>query len=308
MISRRKFLRGAPAIPWGISEVLRPARGADLDWSKQTFRVATSSAMLADVNENDARAALQSWADVVSGIVGMRIDYEQYFLSSPTLLLELMRKAVVDAVACTTLDYVPFATFVDPSILLVEPNGVGYEYVLLVNGKSNIRTVAELRGRSLALHRHCSTCLAMSWVETLLGTSNLGPAERFFRAVTQNAKLSRTVLPVFFGQSDACLVTQKGFRTMCELNPQLSLTLRPVATSPSYITALFGFHRDCQPALKLKFQSALEGLAKNATGKQLLALFQTSGFTAKDASVLRSAMDLLETAGRLRRRYAGAKG
>jgi hypothetical protein len=71
---------------------------------------------------------------------------------------------------------------------------------------------------------------------------------------------------------------------------------------------LFGFHRDCQPALKLKFQSALEGLAKNATGKQLLALFQTSGFTAKDASVLRSAMDLLETAGRLRRRYAGAKG
>jgi phosphonate transport system substrate-binding protein len=278
------------------------------DRSEQTFRVATAADMLADVNENDARAALRSWADVVSGIVGMHIDYERHFASSPNQLLELMRKAAVDAVACTTLDYVPFASFVDPDILLVDPNGVGYEYVLLVNGKTNIHNVSELRGRPLAVHRHSSTCLAMNWVETLLSAANLGPSNRFFADVTQNAKLSRTVLPVFFGQSGACLVTQSGFRTMCELNPQLGVILRPLATSPSYITALFGFHRDCQPALRMQFQSALEGLASNATGRQLLALFQTQGFCARDVSVLRSALDLVEAAERARRRYAGVKG
>jgi phosphonate transport system substrate-binding protein len=278
------------------------------DRSEQTFRVATSADMLADVNENDARAALRSWADVVSGVVGMHIDYERYFLSSPPQLRDLMRKGAVDAVACTTPDYVPFASLLDPDIVLVEPNAVGYEYVLLVNGKNNIPGVAELRGRSLGLYRHASTCLAMSWVETLLSAANLGPSDRFFAGVTESAKLSRTVLPVFFGQSDACLVTRNGFRTMCELNPQLGVTLRPVATSPPYVTALFGFHRDCQPALKLKFQSALVDLAKNATGRQLLALFQTPGFCARNASVLRSAVELVEAAARARRRYAGVKG
>jgi phosphonate transport system substrate-binding protein len=264
--------------------------------------------MLADINESDARAALRSWADVVSGIVGMHIDYEQYFLASANQMLELMRKAAVDSVACTTLDYIPFAASVDPSVLMVEPNGVGQTFVLLVNAKSNIHTVAELRGRPLVYYRSPVTCLAMDWVETLLNTAHLGPSERFFGGVTPNAKLSRSVLPVFFGQSDACLVTQEGFQTMCELNPQLGVTLRTLATSPPYINSFFGFHRNCQPAIKFKFQSALENLDKSATGRQLLAMFQTKGMAARDSSVLRSAVDLAEAAERARRRYAGAKG
>ena len=308
MISRRGFLGAAAAIPWGMAWALRCGRGADIDWSKQTFRVATSLAMLADVNENDARAAMRSWADVISRLVGMHIAYERYLLSPPNRLMELMQNAAVDAVACTTPDYVSFVDYVDPGVLLVEPNGVGYKYVLLVNARSNIHTVTELRGRSLAVHRHVTTCLAMDWLETLLAAKNLGPPERFFSAVTPNAKLSRAVLPVFFGQSDACLVTEEGFRTMCELNPQLSNALRPLATSAPYITAFFGFHRDCDPALKLKFQSTLEALAKDATGRQLLALFQSNGFVARDASVMRSAVDLVEAAGRARRHYAAAKG
>jgi hypothetical protein len=99
MISRRGFLRAAPGIPWGVLGAARGARGASADSGKPTFRVATSSAMLADINESDARAALRSWADVVSGIVGMHIDYEQYFLASANQMLELMRKAAVDSVA-----------------------------------------------------------------------------------------------------------------------------------------------------------------------------------------------------------------
>jgi phosphonate transport system substrate-binding protein len=307
MISRRTFLGAAPAIASGAHSVLVAPYAGAAELGKETFRVATSSAMLGDVNENDARAALRSWADVVSGMVGMPIDYLQHSLCSPNQLLELMRKAAVDAIACTTPEYIPFAAYIDPSVVLITQNGVGYEYVLLVNAKSGFHTVADLRGHPLVLHRNTTTCLAMHWIESLLGASNLGPADRFFSGLMQSTKLSRTVLPVFFGQSDACLVTRSGFQTICELNPQLGVTLRPVATSPPYITALFGFHRDCQPAMKLKFQSALEGLTKSTTGKQLLALFQTEGFATRDVSALRSAVDVVEAAASARRRYAGAK-
>jgi phosphonate transport system substrate-binding protein len=308
MISRRGFLRAAPGIPWGMLGIARAARAAEAGSGQPVFRVATSAALLTDVNENDARAAMRSWADMVSNMVGMHIDYEQYSFATPSRLLELMRTGAVDAVGCTTPDYIPFAAFVDPKLVLVAINAAGEEYVLLVNGKSGIHTVAELRGRPLALYRHPTTCMAIDWVEILLNSLNLGPSERFFGGVTPNPKLSRTVLPVFFGQSDACLVTRNGFETMCELNPQLGTALRTVAASPRYLTSLMGFHRDCEPARKLKFQSALQNLARSATGKQLLAMFQTTGFTGMDASVLRGAVDLVEAAGRIRRRYAGVKG
>ena len=308
MISRRGFLLAASGLPWGVSGIAPSARADGAGPGQPVFRVATSAALLTDVNENDARAAMRSWADVVSGMVGMHVEYEPYSFASPNRLLELMRTAAVDAVGCTTPDYIPFAAFVDPKLVLVAINAAGQEYVLLVNGKSNIHTVAELRGRPLAFHRHPDTCLALDWVEILLNSLNLGPSERFFGGVTPNPKLSRTVLPVFFGQSDACLVTRIGFETMCELNPQLGTALHTVAASPRYLTSLMGFHRDCDPARKLKFQSALQNLARSATGKQLLAMFQATGFTGMDASVLRSAVDLVEAAGRIRRRYAGAKG
>jgi phosphonate transport system substrate-binding protein len=308
MISRRGFLRAASGIPWGMLGAAQAARGAGADSGQPTFRVATSAALLTGVNENDARAAMRSWADVLSTMVGIHVDYEQYAFASPSRLLELMRKGEVDAVGCTTPDYIPFAAFVDPNLVLVGINATGHEYLLLVNGKSGIHTVAELRGRPLAVYRHPATCLAMDWVEVLLSSLNLGPGERFFAGVTPNPKLSRTVLPVFFGQSDVCLVTRSGFETMYELNPQLGPGLRAVASSERYITSLMGFHRDCDPAKKFKFQSALENLTKSATGKQLLAMFQSSGFSARDTSVIRSAVDLVEAAGRVRRRYLGAKG
>ncbi len=308
MISRRGLLQLAPGLAGGMFGAAAMAHAASAASQGLEFRIATSSALLGDVNENDARAALRSWADVVSTMVGTRVDYEQNFLATPTQLLECMRKGTVTSVACTTPDYLPLAPYMDNKVVLVEVNGVGYEYVLLVNSASSIRRLADLRGKSLGLFKSATTCLAMNWVETLLNASNLGPSDRFLAAVTANPKLSRTVLPVFFRQSDACLVTRSGFSTMCELNPQLNKALRVLAASPPYIGSLFGFHRDVLPSAELKFKSALENLAKSPTGKQLLALFQTSGFSARDGSVLRSAVELLEESDRIKRRYGRGRG
>lgn len=307
MISRRDILKAAPALPWGMAGMLSCQRGTSAELDRTGFRVATSSELLGDVNQNDARAALQSWSDVVSRMASMPVEYEKYFSLPPAALNELMQKRLIDAVGCTTLDYIPFAAAIDPNLVLVNATGQGQVYQLLVNSKSSIRAVADLRGKSLNLFRHANTCLAMDWVDTLLGGLNLGSGERFFSAVTPVPKLSRTVLPVFFGQADACLVTESSFRTMCELNPQLGVSLRVVAASPGYMVSLFGFHRECPGAMKAKFRTALESLARSATGKQLLTLFQTEAFLARDASVLRSAVELVEAAARLRRRYAGGR-
>lgn len=302
MISRREFL---PLLAGLGYRLVQPpgARGADLP----VFRAATSAELLGDVNVNDARAAMRSWADFVSLTLGMRVDYDPFVACTPARLLDLMRRSAVHAVGCTTPEFVPLAPYVEPNTLLVDVLSGSQEYLLLVHSASDLHTVADLRGHPLSLYRNEVTCLALDWLETLLHGSNLDPGDRFFSAITPNPKLSRTVLPVFFRQADACLVNRRGFDTMCELNPQLGRSLRAVASSPSYYTAIFAFHRDCPPAINRQFRTALIDLAKTATGKQLLALFQTTGFTTRDTSALRSTLALVEAAERIRKRQGAIK-
>jgi ABC-type phosphate/phosphonate transport system substrate-binding protein len=251
---------------------------------------------------------MRSWSDFISTTLGMHVDYDQFMACTPARLLDLMRRGAVDAVGCTTPEYVPLAACVDPHTLLIDERSGMQEYVLLVHVGSSFRGVADLRGRPLALYRNGATCLALDWVETLLHASNLEPAGRFFAAITQETKLSRAVLPVFFRQTDVCLVTRHGFETMCELNPQLGKTLRVVALSPTLYTAVFAFHRNCPPAINLQFRTALIHLAETTTGKQLLAMFQVSTFATSDSSALRSTLNLIELAREIQRRRAAAKG
>jgi ABC-type phosphate/phosphonate transport system substrate-binding protein len=306
MISRRGFLPLAGGgLGWSLLRLALPscAGAAELPM----FRAATSAALLADVNVNDARAAMHSWADAVSTVTGMHIDYDRFFFCAPGQLVELMRKSAVHAIGCTTREYLPLAPYVEPNTLLVDITNGLHSYILLVHNESPFRSVADLRGRPLSLYHNQTTCLAMDWLETLLNASKLEPGERFFSTISEIPKLSRTVLPVFFHQADACLVISRGFETMCELNPQLGKALRPIASSPAFLTSIFGFHRDCPAALNAQFRTALMNLTKTATGKQLLSLFQSNALATRDVSVLRSAMTVVESAERIRQRYAAGK-
>ena len=52
------------------------------------------------------------------------------------------------------------------------------------------------------------------------------------------AKPSQAILPVFFKQAEAALVTRATFDTAVELNPQLGAALRTLSRSPQLIPAV----------------------------------------------------------------------
>jgi phosphonate transport system substrate-binding protein len=263
-----------------------------------SLRIAVSETVAGELNGNDASAAMRAWADAVSRQTGVLIVPE---LCTSAQLAQRVRSRQVDAFSVDILEFERLSAYAAQELVVEEANlSDGQQYLLLVHQASGIRSLAELRGRSLLLYRNRVMCLDRIWLDTLLASARLGPADTFLGRLESNAKLSRVVLPVFFKQTDACLVTSKGFNAMCELNPQLAKQLRALETSPKLITAFLAFHKDSPPDLKKRFLEAIEDLHKSVAGRQALMLFGGTHLVRADVSALHSSFDLLRAYQRLK--------
>jgi phosphonate transport system substrate-binding protein len=115
-------------------------------------------------------------------------------------------------------------------------------------------------------------------------------------------------LPVFFGQTDACVTSKRGFDTMCELNPQVAKDLTVIASSPVMAVTFYIFHRAYRGVSRERFAKVYSDLPSSAAGRQLAMLFQFESLVVKDIACLAPALGVLEAADRARgRRGAGGR-
>lgn len=286
--------------------LLAPLRGADPRAPIIHFRMVVSEGVIgAEINEGDAKVAMQAWRDAVVKETGFLVDVHVCGLSK---LVREVREHQVDGFTMTTLEFLDVERYASRSMMTDEANAKGGdEYVLLVHDDSGIRTPADLRHKSLNISDNRQMSLAALWLETLLASSNLGAPEEFLGRTVVLNKLSRVVLPVYFRQSDACLVTRRAFSTMCELNPQLGRKLRAIASSPKVVSTVMAFHKDCPPEQRETFQNALTKLHKTVAGQQALTLFESGQLVIADASILGSTLELVKAHERIRPKGVPAK-
>ena len=259
-------------------------------------RFAFSSRMFTDVNENDAKASVKAWAMALARERGVPMSTEPIVLSGPAELKQALREASIDGAAVTTDEYLSLEPELQDTNLILSFIGGRYteEYLLLVRHDSGITDLRGLRGRKLALFDNVRASLAPAWLELMLSEQGLGTPSDHFGQVLKAQKLAKVVLPVFFGQQDACIVTRRGFETMCELNPQVRAQLRALATSPELVPAVGFMRRSYVSPLRGAVLSALRGLEKSPAGTQVLTLFQSDQLGEAPASLLNSARELLE--------------
>jgi phosphonate transport system substrate-binding protein len=148
-------------------------------------------------------------------------------------------------------------------------------------------------------------CVAHPWLSTILDAGHLGAADQFFSSVVEDVKAPRVVLPVFFGQADACVTSRRSFEVMCELNPQVSRDLTALAVSPPVVVTFYTFHKNYNGPDRDRFAHA--NLLSTASGKQLATLFQFSGLTVGDATRLEPALAVLDKAEHIRARPAAGR-
>lgn len=291
MITRRRVI---PPLALALSPIVR----ADT----ARIRIAVSATLLRDVNGNDIRAAMRAWAEAITAETGFQVmEYNRDLIASNADLNDAVRRFAVDAVALIVPEYLRLTAYLDPNSLLVDEttsNG-GYELVVLAHRRRGIRSAADLKGRTVTIHSCPRTSLMSAWLDTLV--ADVAPMGfDAYSTVSYQGKLSKVILPVFFQQADACVADRLAFRTMCELNPQLTRDLEIIAQSPGMAASAFAFHRQMPAGVREAFRTALTNLHLSAAGKQALTLFQSGHLVRADASVLRSAVQILQAAERLR--------
>jgi len=263
-----------------------------------SLRVAISDLVAGEMNANDAAAALRAWSDAVARQTGVRFAPE---LCTTAQVVQKVRNHQVDALSVNILEFARVASYTSRELVLDETQlPDGEEYVLLVHQSSGIQSLADLRGRSLLLYRNTRTCLDKIWLDSLLASERLGTADTLLGRLETRPKLAHVVLPVFFRQADACLVTLRGYHTMCDLNPQLARQLRSLAVSPKLVTTFMAFHKDCPPETKRRFLAAVADLPKTIAGRQVLMLFGGTRLVQADVSVLRASFEVLHAYERLK--------
>ena len=272
-------------------------------------RLAISESLVMDVNISDARAAMLVWIRRMEKDFNVVVDLDPRVFDTTEEILHRARSGQFDCVALNVVEYRQIADMLDPNQIIAETDAAGLErYLLLAKRSSGIQRLGDLKGRRLCMLKVPKMCMATAWLATILDAGHYGPSEQFFSSVVTETKATRVVLPVFFGQADACLTSKGSFDTMCELNPQVAKDLTAIASSPAMVVTFYIFHKNYHGVSRDRFARVYSDLPTSVAGRQLATLFQFENLVVKDVGCLTPALALLEKAERVRSRPEAGSG
>lgn len=287
-----------------LAGFMSPARAEDPSTAGSPaviLRVGFTSTMFTEVNENDVRAAMKVWAQTLLKDQGLSVDPNVTMLNGAEEISRSLRDKRIDAFGITAEEYWSTQKEMQASdvVLALFDGRITEEYVLAVHRESGIERIGDLRGRSINVFVNPRMSLATTWLDTFLIQTGMDQLSEHFGRVTHLNKLPKVVLPVFFRQNDACLVTRRGLQTMSELNPQVGQKLKVIASSPELVPIGFFFRGGFSKSAKKKAYDQFVTVHTTPAGQQALAVFQSGTLEIHPISVMRSALDVIEKHKRL---------
>ncbi len=241
-------------------------------WSN-CLRVGFTESYFSGLNQDEAMSAMTIWFESIIRRRGYTLESEAIIYPNKEQMADALRNAEVDIIVAHTP-----ATIYLNDIGLVEPQFISQrngreeeKYLLLVRRDRAISSISDLHRKSVIMQTNPRTSLLPAWFELLLQDAE---GSGTVPNVTAAAKASKVVLPVFFRQADACLVSRNGYNTLTELNPQLGQELRILKESPGYVSSAICLRKNFDSAL---LDDVLQGLAElhlDPHGRQVLMLFK----------------------------------
>lgn len=299
VLARRPFLAAAGASLFGAALRLAGALPSP------ALRLAISETVMGEVNLTDARVAMQFWLQKIGPGANLAIDPKIFMPTQE--IVDRLRRGMLDAVAINVTDLRPMADLLDTSQVVNAAGAAGFEqYVLLAKHGGAVSQVGDLKGRRLTILKSPKMCAAQAWLTTVVDEIYRGPAEQFLSAQPPDAKPARVILPVFFGQADACLTTIRSYELMCELNPQVSRSLQQLASSPPLAVDFYAFRKHFPVEARERLTRTITDLCRSVEGRQVATLFQFDAVEVRDGKCLTSALNVLDRADKARARHAGA--
>jgi len=240
----------------------------------EDVRVGYSMGSFRSVNPKDAQIAIELWLAQLCRQSGISFKIKAHLFNNISELVQAIDNHELDFIGLNSCDYVTIRdkAQIEPALITTFGTNYGNEYILIVNKDMNIHNLSQLKGKKIILHIG-SNPIPLPWLNNLLKKQGLPEKDRFFNTGKEVDKASQAILPVFFRQADACIVTRRAFETISELNPQISQKLEPVITSPLFADSVVLFRKDYKSANKKIFIDTAINIKKYPQGKQIMTLF-----------------------------------
>jgi len=252
--------------------------------------------VFADVHIPDALAAMKVWASELTRNRGVAGSVETKVFENLVQASDAIMNHAVDLIILTTSEYlkIPARSEIEPYFVHTRNGKILEESLILVHSQSGINNLSDLKGKQIILMNHARTSAGKIWLESLILEDGYKNLEDFFANVQVVDKSSKTVLPVYFKQKDACLIHRGGFDMISELNPQLRRELKILVVSPATTPSVTCIRSDFDPELKNILIDALGNLHNEPRGQQILLLFKVDALESFKASFLDGTRQLIE--------------
>ncbi len=257
---------------WG-----NPASGDNRTYDPSVVRFAMSSSVLeSDVNPDDALAAAKVWSAKLGSNVGAWSQSDAKIYYDLPSLVQAVKAGQTDVISLSTQEYLDFEgeLNVEPALTYVQSGQAEVEYVVIVRKDSNTKTLADLRDKRITLIKGGRNSLVPLWLDTVLSDNGLQPKETFFKEIKEVSKTSKAVLPVFFRQIDAGIITKSALETAVILNPQVGQQIISIAVSPRLATTVTCFRSNLPQERKSLYVSQALKLHESAGGLQTFNVFK----------------------------------
>ena len=294
----------------GVSAVRVQGQEGEMKERPRLVRIGISQGMWSGVNRNDAIAAITAWAKTILKQRGISGNAETRFFESTQDMVNALKSGQVEATSMFTHEFLTLDASVKPDMVFLAAKNKSFteRYVILVHRSSGIDDVLGLRGRHVVLHKSPRTGLAPQWLDTLLAGRSMDLPKEVSLNTTTIENASRAVLQVFFRKADACVVTSEVFEMVGELNPQVRVELRVLASSPDVIPTLFFFSAGYVSEIRDQLEAAIVALRDTPAGQQILTVFQCDGMEKRPISCLEDTRRMLAEYDRLKRHHKSGVG
>ncbi len=296
----RTWVRGCLWLVLGLLAARVPAHAAE-GRARTSVVIGFSSRVLGEANRMDLTAAMKAWMQTITRERHLDVEAHIEVFDSVAEMERALREEEIDVVSLPADDFLALEKLYPLAGLFANQvkQKATDQFVLLARRDRVRQGLASLRGESLVVLDEPRSLLAPLWLDTELLRRHLPVSARHFGRLTSAAKASRVILPVFFRQADAALMTRSGFETACELNPQLGKELVVLASSPELVSSVGAYRANSTSAAVALYRNEALKLGETPAGKLILTLFRTEAIVDLKPSELRETRALLAEHARL---------
>ncbi len=197
-------------------------------------------------------AMLDSWAPAFTTPVIRECVFQVFDQEEALAAAVRLRKFDAVCIYSYQMPTLGKALQLEPSLLIGSENAPQLSLVLLVRRNSGFQSIRELEGKNIIIDTANLGALPIMWLGQAAASDGLASTGQggLQARLGLSTDSFNAIAPVFFGNADACVVSQQGFTENAGMNPQILQQLHQITKSPTFTTRVLTFPPDADRSKK----------------------------------------------------------